>query len=146
MSGRYRDHLQAAVASSAAPYGYTLTIWTSGAVSTHHRGIPSGWEALLFLAGAVCGFALIGAIAHGSAQRVLRIPPEPTVRLWGGFHIPSVGLAIAGSSLVAAVAPGALIWPAVGFVATCIYLLMIAGQFTAADSSRGLEREAVHDA
>jgi hypothetical protein len=63
-SSRYRDHLRAVVAASAAPYGYTLTIWTSGAVTTHARGIPTALEALLFLAGAVSGFALIGAVAQ----------------------------------------------------------------------------------
>lgn len=140
MPGRYRAHLQAAVASSAAPYGYTLTIWTSGAVTTHARGIPSGLEALLFLAGAVAGFALIGAGAHGGAGRVLRIPTEPTVRLWGGFHIPSVGLAIAGSSLVAALVDGVLAWPLVGFFATSIYLLVIAAQFTFADGKGRVPR------
>jgi hypothetical protein len=102
MAGRYRAHLQAAVATSAAPYGYTLTIWTSGAVVTHARGIPTAADALLFLAGAVLGFAAVGAASHGSATRVLRAPEEPTVRLWGGFHLPSVGLAIGGAALVAA--------------------------------------------
>ena len=29
--GGYRAHLKTTVASSAAPYGYTLTIWTAGA-------------------------------------------------------------------------------------------------------------------
>lgn len=136
MPGRYRAHLQAVVAASAAPYGYTLTIWTSGAVTTHARGIPTALEALLFLAGAVCGFALIGAIAHGSATRILRVQSESTVRLWGGFHLPSVGLAIACSSLVAAVIHGAPTWLFVGFVATSVYLLVIAAQFTLADSKR----------
>jgi len=132
--GRYRDHLKAAVATSAAPYGYTLTIWTSGAVTTHARGIPTAFDALLFLAGAVIGFAAVGAAAHGSATRVLRVPPEPTVRLWGGFHLPSVGLAIAGSALVAARVHGTLAWPLVGLLATCVYLLVIAAQFTIADT------------
>ncbi|MGH3847492.1 MAG: hypothetical protein ACRDS0_39665 [Pseudonocardiaceae bacterium] len=134
MPGRYRAHLQAVVATSAAPYGYTLTIWTSGAVMTHARGIPTALEALLFLGGAVAGFALVGALAHGSATRVLRTAPEPTVRLWGGFHLPSVGLAIASSTLVVALIDGVLVWPLVGFLATCIYLIVIAGQFTIADS------------
>jgi hypothetical protein len=134
VSGRYREHLQAVVASSAAPYGYTLTIWTSGAVTTHANGIPTALEALLFLVGAVSGFACIGAMAHGSATKILRVPPEPTVRLWGGFHLPSVGLAIAGSSLVAAVVSGVLVWFLVGLSATSIYLLVIAAQFTVADS------------
>lgn len=136
--GRYRAHLQAAVATSAAPYGYTLTIWTSGAITTHARGVPSALEALLFLGGAVAGFAAVGAAAHGSATQVLRTAPEATVRLWGGFHLPSVGLAIAGTSLVAALVHGVLAWPLVGFLATCIYLIVIAGQFTIADE-RGRE-------
>ncbi len=136
MSGRYREHLQAVVASSAAPYGYTLTIWTSGAVTTHAQGIPTAAEALLFLVGAVTGFACVGALAHGSATRILRVQSESTVRLWGGFHLPSVGLAIACSSLVAAVVDGALTWLFVGLVATSVYLLVIAAQFTLADSKR----------
>lgn len=59
MGHRYRDHLQAAVAGAAAPYGYTLTVWTSGAVTAHPRGIPSAADALLLLAGAVIGIYLL---------------------------------------------------------------------------------------
>jgi hypothetical protein len=132
MRGRYRDHLQAAVAASAAPYGYTLTIWTSGAITTHSEGLPTTVEALLFLAGAVVGFGLIGAIAHGGATRVFRPTGATNVRLWGGFHLPSVGLAIAGSSVVGALFNGAVTWLLVGFFATSIYLLVIAAQFTLA--------------
>jgi hypothetical protein len=131
---RYRAHLQAAVAASAAPYGYTLTIWTSGAITTHARGIPTALDAVLFLAGAVLGFALVGASAHGSATRILRAPRESAIRLWGGFHLPSVGLAIAGTSLVDGLVRGTLAWPLVGFLATCIYLVVIAAQFTIADA------------
>ena len=56
------------------------------------------------------------------------------VRLWGGFHLISVGLAIAASSLVVGAVDGWLAWPLVGLVATATYLLVIAGQFTIADS------------
>lgn len=133
-SGRYRDHLQAAVANSAAPYGYTLTIWTSGAVTTHARGIPTAAEALLFLVGAVAGFATVGAAAHGSARRVLHAPENPGVRLWGGFHLPSVGLAIGAAALVDDLVHGALAWPLVGFAVTVIYLVVIAAQFTFAET------------
>ncbi len=122
------------MATSAAPYGYTLTIWTSGAVVTHARGIPTALDALLFLAGAVLGFAVVAAAAHGSATKVFRAPQESTVRLWGGFHLPSVGLAIAGAALVAGLVHDPLAWPLVGFLATCIYLVVIAAQFTIADA------------
>ena len=55
MLARYRSALRATIAASAAPYGYTLTVWTSGAVLSHARGIPSAAEALLFLGGAPRG-------------------------------------------------------------------------------------------
>lgn len=64
----YRPALRAAVAASAAPYGYTLTIWTSGAVLSHARGIPSAADALLFMAGAVVAYALVGGLALGGSR------------------------------------------------------------------------------
>jgi hypothetical protein len=45
MRVRYRSALRATVAASAAPYGYTLTIWTTGAILSHARGIPNTGEA-----------------------------------------------------------------------------------------------------
>ena len=55
--GSYRNGARQAVAMSIAPYGYTLTVWTSGAVLAHARGIPSAANALLFMLGSVIGFA-----------------------------------------------------------------------------------------
>ena len=137
MAARYRTHLRTVVASSAAPYGYTLTVWTSGAVAIHARGIPTTLDALMFLGGAVAGFAAVGALAHGSAGRVLNAAPDARVRLWGGFHVPSVGAAIGAVALVTALVEDALAWPLVGFAATSIYLLVIAAQFTIADEGIG---------
>jgi hypothetical protein len=131
---RYRQHLQAAVATSAAPYGYTLTIWTSGAVTANARGLPSTWEALVFLAGAVTGFALMGAVAYGSLARIVSVEGGRAVRLWGSFHLPSVGLAIALATLIAHLIPEAAAWPMVGFSATAAYLALIAAQYTLAEA------------
>ena len=124
---------------SAAPYGYTLTVWTSGAITTHSQDIPTALEALLFMGGAVIGFAAVGAAAHGSATKVLRAPEQATVQLWGGLHLPAVGFAIAGCAAIVGLAHGVLVWPLVGFSATAIYLLVIAAQFTIADE-RGWQR------
>lgn len=135
LSNRYRTHLQTAVSNSAAPYGYTLTIWTSGAIITHAQGIPTGLEAVLFLGGAVAGFAAVGTVAHGSASGFLQPAESSRVRLWGGFHLPSVGLAIAGAAVVAELVDGTLAWPLVGFVITAIYLSVVAAQFTIAEST-----------
>jgi hypothetical protein len=133
----YKAHLKSAVATSAAPYGYTLTIWTSGAVVTHARGIPTAWEALLFLAGAVLGFAVAAAIAYGHPGRIFASREPASVRLWGGFHLVSVGLAIGAAALVTALLHDPVAWLVVGFSATLVYLLVIAAQFTLADARVG---------
>ena len=129
----YRAHLKSAVATSAAPYGYTLTVWTSGAVTTHARGVPTAGDALLLLAGAVLGFAVTAAIAYGRPSEVLASGEHETVRLWGGFHLVSVGLAIGATALVTDIITSPVTWLAVGFVATLVYLVVIAAQFTLAD-------------
>jgi hypothetical protein len=121
------------VASSAAPYGYTLTIWTSGAVTTHARGLPTTWEALLLLAGAVCGFAISAALAYGSATETFSSHDHRPIRLWAGFHLVSVGSAIGVSTAIAHMVENPVAWLAVGFAATAIYLLVAAAQFAFAE-------------
>ena len=130
----YRTHLKTAVGTSAAPYGYTLTIWTSGAVTTHARGIPTTWDALLFLAGAVLGFAITAALAYGDPSELLATRQYRSVRLWGGFHLVSVGLAIGTTALVTAVVEAPVVWMIVGLAATGVYLVVMALQFTLADA------------
>lgn len=99
LGARYRHSLRKAVGTSAGPYGYTLTIWTTGAVLSHARGVPDTLRALLFMFGNVVAFALVGAAAFR------RPAPTRTVAtshpaLWGSLHfIPvaaSIGAAEAG--------------------------------------------------
>jgi hypothetical protein len=129
----YRTNLQAAVAASAAPYGYTLTIWTSGAVTTHAEGgAPSAVDALLLLLGAVSGFVVVGTVAYGGLHALLAPGPVQQVRVWAGAHLPSVGLSIGVVAGLCAVTSGHLLWLLVGFAATTTYLTVIGLQFWAA--------------
>jgi hypothetical protein len=131
----YRPALRAAVAASAAPYGYTLTIWTSGAVLSHARGIPSAADALLFLVGAVVAYALVGGLALGGIPE--RLAPEPgRAVIWGGLHLFSVGLAIGAATLVAHLVTNPAAWPLGGFLAAALYLIASAGQLAFAHTAR----------
>ncbi len=130
----YRAHLQSAVAASAAPYGYTLTIWTSGAVTTHEQGLPTAWQALLFLFGAVIGFGITAAIAYGRPTEIFASRTHGFVRLWGAFHLVSVGLAIGFVAVVVELVDNSVVWLLVGLIATTVYLMAIAAQFTLADT------------
>lgn len=132
---RYRSALRATVSASAAPYGYTLTVWTSGAVLSHARGIPSSAEALLFLLGAVSAYALVGGLAFGGFSEQLVVQPSLSV-VWGGLHFFSVGLAIAAATIVAHLVHGVAAWPLGGFLATSLYLVVSASQLAVAHRSR----------
>jgi hypothetical protein len=131
----YRAAARTAVASSVAPYGYTLTIWTSGAVLSHARGIPSSVDAVLFMVGAVAGFAAVGLVAFGGFHARLAGESRPT--LWTGVHVLSIGLAIGAATLVAHVLENIAAWPVTGFAVTVIYLCVLAFQL-ALSRDRGL--------
>lgn len=127
----YRGAAQAAASLSIAPYGYTLTVWTSGPVLTHARGVPSTVDALLFMLGAVAGFALFGLLAFGSLHR-RATADSGHPRLWGGLHLLSTGLAIAAATLIAHRVQNSVAWPLGGFAATTIYLTVLAAQLALA--------------
>jgi hypothetical protein len=142
---RYRSALRATVAASAAPYGYTLTIWTSGAVLSHARGIPDTVSALLFLIGAVSAYALVGGLAFGGFSEQLVPQPGRSV-VWGGLHLFSVGLAIAAASLVAHGVRDIAAWPLGGFLATALYLVGSASQLVVAHVAGPAETGPEHKA
>jgi hypothetical protein len=135
LSAKYRSALAATVAASAGPYGYTLTIWTSGAVLAHAQGIPSAVAACLFLIGAVAAYAIVGLLAFGGLSEPLSIKPTRAA-VWGDLHFISVGLAIAAASLVAHLDSKPAAWSLGGFVATALYLLGSASELTVARATR----------
>ncbi len=128
----YRNRLRVTLGSSAAPYGYTLATWTSGAILTNARGIPNGAAALTFMVGAVLGFAFVGALAFGGVARHFDRDHGEASLVWGSFHFLSVAAAIGGAWLVSYFVQSFLSWPLGGFVATSVYLLVAGAEVTAA--------------
>jgi hypothetical protein len=132
LANRYRKNLRSAIGTSAAPYGYTLATWTTGAVLIHARGVPDTFETLMFMAGAVAGFAFVGILAFGSmtghfAQESRQLP------LWESFHFVSVGFSIGSAALVAHYVESFVVWSLAPFTSTAVYLLVVGAQLTAAD-------------
>jgi hypothetical protein len=120
---------------SVAPYGYTLTIWTSGAVLTHARGIPTTGDALLFMLGAVVGFALVGVASFGKLGARVDVEVQQP-KLWAGFHVLSIGAAIGTATLIAHLLEDRAAWPFGGFAVTTSYLVLLAAQLALATSAR----------
>jgi hypothetical protein len=124
---RFRANLRWVVGASATPYGYTLTVWTTGAIVAHHHGLPDEVGALGFAAGAVLAFAFAGVLAHGHLGKV-ETPEFPGFSLWQVLHLAGLAAAILIASAVSRLADGELVWPIAGFTATAIYLIAVAAQ------------------
>lgn len=121
--GRLRAGLRAATASAALPYGFTLAIWTAGAVVSHERGIPTALYAFLFMVGAVMAFVVISLIAYGHIHAQLDATTG-RLRLYQGFHVFAVGLSISAVWLVAHTVRQNLAWPLAGFAVVAVFLLV----------------------
>jgi hypothetical protein len=119
---RYLSALAVALRGTALPYGYTLTVWTSGMMLTRERGLPAVGEVFLFMIGAVAGFASLGLVVRLTGSG----PFEPSFDdLWltGMIQLLAVGGAVGGATLVALI-PSGIAWPVGAFVATVAYLAL----------------------
>jgi hypothetical protein len=128
---RYASALATVLRGSAVPYGYTLTVWTSGMMVTRQRGIPSVGEVFLFAAGAVAAFAVLGIIVR-LMRGVPFEPPHGALRRTGMVHFLAVGAALGAATLVALIHSG-VAWPLGAFVATGTYLALATLELTLAE-------------
>jgi hypothetical protein len=102
--------LRTIVSASAAPYGYTVSLWSSGALLIHFRSQPDVGEIFLLAGGALLGFAMVGIRAR-PALRVSR-PIEGSWErvITGAMHWFSVGAATGAVALIAQI-PSLVAWP-----------------------------------
>jgi len=116
----YTRALTTVVGRSAIPYGYTLTIWTTGAVLERSHGTPAVGDTLLFLIGAVAGFAVLGVLSQREDEPPLT-PGRRDLIHTGLVQILAVGLALGAAALVAMIHSFAA-WPIGALAATVVYL------------------------
>ncbi len=129
---RYRSDLRSVVGASSTAYGYTLIVWSTGAVLSHAYGPPSPPQVFAFFGGAIVGFAVVGILAFGGVT-VEFGGGTNHVELWGGFHFISVGLAVGVAWWVSAHVSSLSGWPLGAFVATAAYLVVVGVENAAAD-------------
>jgi hypothetical protein len=116
----FQSGVGAVVVASAAPYGYTLAIWSSGAVLLASRGKPTVGEVFLFIAGALAGFGILGGFIIGRlAEQTTSYRGRDRV-IAGAFDWIAVGAAVGAAALIAQIA-GWVAWPLAAFAATALY-------------------------
>lgn len=117
-----RAALGTMVAASAAPYGYTISIWSSGAVLMHSHGTPEVADVFAFLAGALTGFGVLALFSRGALARMESLDHPPDRVLAGAMHWLAAGAAVGIVALVAML-DGWEAWPLGSFAATSVYIL-----------------------
>ena len=126
------------VSSSAAPYGYTLTVWSSGALLIHFRHAPTVWEVFLFLFGAVVAFAALWLFGRGPIEESDPVSQQSARALAGAFDLFAVGAAVGTAALLSMI-PSWVAWPLTSLGATAIYMAGASIQLAVAE-----RREADH--
>ena len=128
---QYAGSAKAVLQGSALPYGYTITLWSTGAMVMSKHGPPKPGSVFLFAAGAIAGFAVMALLlARASASD----PVEPTssdLLATGMTHVAAVGAAVGAAALIAHLASG-VVWPLASFVATTAYLVLASLQLAIA--------------
>lgn len=128
MRPSFRHALAAAAAQAAIAYGYTLTIWSTGAVLMDIDGKPRIADAFLFIAGAVIAFLMVALIAtHGLGDFESTGSRKGTL-VTGSLHVVSAGVAVGCSTIVGEILSGDKVWPFASFAATLAYLVLAGTQ------------------
>lgn len=120
------------MSASAAPYGYTLTVWSTGALLIHFRHLPKVWEIFLFIAGAVVAFATLWLAGRATIERSQPIERSQAHALTGAIDLFAVGLAVGAAALIAMI-PAWVAWPLDSFAATAVYLAVASLQLALAE-------------
>lgn len=130
---RYNQTLDKTLRSAVVPYGYTVTVWASGAYLISLRGVPGLWEAFAFVAGALAAFGLLSAFSQRRPGRpgdtiAPPIHPDSAHPIFAaGLHIAAVGLAFGAASGIDS-ALGNASWFFGSFAVTVIYLAIASAE------------------
>ena len=114
--------IETSVQGAGLPYGYAITVWSTGAALAGGHGFASPGAVFLFAGGAIAAYAALKALAwrtEQEAEKPLGKSPRP-VRA-GVTHVCAIALAI-GAALAAARIPGDSSWFLAPFLATLLYL------------------------
>jgi hypothetical protein len=115
-----RAALALTLQASAVPYGYTLTIWSTGAVLIAALGAPPVSGVMSFTAGAVSAYWLLSALSDKDFDHAP--PSRQEYRSLGRLHWLPITFSIGLAALFARVAHW-WAWPVTSFAATSIYVL-----------------------
>lgn len=118
----YLQALQTGLHGAGLPYGYAITVWSTGSALAGQHGMASVGHIFLFAAGAVGaygGLTFLTWETEGEAEKPLTRSPR-RVRA-GLVHVGAIALAITSAVLIAKI-PSDVAWLLAPLAATLVYL------------------------
>lgn len=141
----YDRSLDVTLRGAVVPYGYTVSIWASGAYLIDLQGLPGLLEAFAFVAGAILAFSTLASIVHhrhrvrANRGQPAELHPETSHPIFAaGLHIAAVGLALCGAWLIDQTL-GSAAWLVTPFSVTFIYLSIASAELAVAVELRRRE-------
>jgi hypothetical protein len=127
--------LESTLVGAAGPYGYTITLWSSGALLVRAHGLPRLPEVLALRAGAVSAFLLMAVVVqHLRPDRAHRLHPHDRA-IAGALNWFAIGCAVGSVALLATIRSW-VAWPASSFAATLLYMSIASAQLWAVTAVR----------
>lgn len=123
-----RARLEANLVSESEAYGYTLSVWGTGALLIHAFGVPDIARILAFVAGALLGFAALALVAFDGVSAEATTTESPSSLVVSTIHVVATGgtLLLADALVVVGQAwPPVAVFLAAGVLVTVAYNLLL---------------------
>ena len=114
--------LHTSVHGAGLPYGYALTVWSTGAMVSGQHGMPKVGAVFLFAAGATVAYGALRLLTWNTGEEAHRpLTRSPNVVRAGAIHVVAIGLALSAGALLARI-HGDVAWLLGPLAATLAYL------------------------
>lgn len=127
---RYLQALRSALTDQANAYGFTLVVWSTGALAIWQLGKPDPAEVFAYLGGALLSVSLIVALLFG-VRRPIEEPERPR-RPFSAMHFASTPAATAAGWVLTLPVSGVAGFFVAAFAAVGVYQLLLAAEVAAA--------------
>ena len=118
----FRQTLALVVGAMDLPFGYTLTIWSSGAIAIGRYGFPKVSEIFAFLLGGITAYVVLAFLSIRSAPTASRLEVRRSTTL----NVCAIIAAIAVSAISGLVSVPYLGFFAAAGAGTLVYILTLA--------------------
>jgi hypothetical protein len=122
----YLVGLGSALHGAGLPYGFTITVFSSGQGLVHFHGPPAVGLLFLFATGAAAAYGMLKLLSRRAAAPVgLQLGASPHPVRAGVIHVAAINLAIGSAMIAGLLLPAAAAWPLAALFATLIYLSVV---------------------